>query len=57
MKSIEEQLKEVQILIHENKKLQLKYPEHKKSLKIGLESLYELEKEMKEALIRRMDNE
>lgn len=50
MKSVEEHLKEVRELIRENKRLQEKYPNRKKELQLGLESLIELEKEMMEAL-------
>ena len=49
-KSIEEQLKEVEYLIKENKYLQKKYPDHTNGLEIGLQSLEELRKEMLDAL-------
>ena len=54
-KTIAKELKEVQELIQENQKLQEKYPNHKKGLEIGLQSLMELEKEMTQALISKIE--
>lgn len=53
-KSIEEHLKEVEYLIEQNKYLQKKYPDHANSLKIGLQSLEELQKEMIIQIDRRL---
>ena len=54
-KTIANHLKEVQELIQENQKLQEKYPHNKKGLEIGLQSLRELEKEMTQALISKIE--
>ena len=54
-KTIANHLKEVQELIQENQRLQEKYPHNKKGLEIGLQSLRELEKEMTQALISRIE--
>lgn len=48
--NIEQDLKEVNELIEENKRLQEKYPEKKFELEVGLMSLMELRKEMEQAL-------
>lgn len=52
-KSIKQELMEVQDLILENQFLQVKYPEKKLELELGLKSLKDLESEMFEALKKR----
>ena len=54
-KTIANELKEVQKLIQETQRLQEKYPHNKKGLEIGLQSLRELEKEMTQALISKIE--
>ena len=53
MKSLEEELSEVQELKRQNRALQVKYPKHKYGLELGLRSLEELENEIIAAIARR----
>lgn len=52
IKSIQEELDDVLFLIKENKRLQEKYPERKRELELGLQSLYDLRDEMSDALFK-----
>ena len=49
--NLEQDLKEVNELIEENKRLQLKYPKYRFGLEVGLMSLLELRKEMEQAVV------
>lgn len=53
MKSLEEELSEVQKFKRKNRELQVKYPNHKYGLEIGLRSLQEVEKEIIAEIVQR----
>lgn len=53
MKSLEEELSEVQKLKRENRALQVRYPDHKYGLELGFRSLEEIENEIIAAIVRR----
>lgn len=49
---LNQEISEVSRLIEDNKRLQEKYPERKRELELGLQSLYDLRNEMSDALFR-----
>lgn len=53
METLEDMLKDVTELIIENKNLQEKYPDYKWELKVSLNSLEEIQKEIVEAIHKR----
>lgn len=53
MKSLEEELSEVQELKRQNRALQVRYPDYKYGLELGLRSLEEIENEIIAAIARR----
>lgn len=53
MKSLEEELSEVQELKRQNRALQVKYPKYKYGLELSLRSLEEIENEIIAAIARR----